>query len=416
MGQGGARYSSAMHRAHLVAIRAYRRTCGAWTQRRRLTTSSGPSGSCFAFHRSGLQGGRTISLLGEDGLVRSARLGKASRVHARLVPLPPSMVHVYIEDVESFHERAKQAGAEVTDLELSPAGDRRFHAHGSRRPRVVALSASTRPPNSCLTGSSIRWRVRRVLRVHTPSALSGHRHEEERHDREEGRKKAVVRRAAGTALVLVLALAVAGPVAAGKKAAADGDKTPPTTRRTYAPRAWARRASPSPGTRQRTTRELHLLRQQGRPELHRAQGQTTYTIDWLSAGRTYTFYVTAVDSSLNTSGKSNTLRSRRWQDTAAPPRLRPSPARARPLPGRPTWNRVKDDTAEFVGLPYPRRRRPGYRTCELVRRDGCRSPAFAPATTYTFRVQIHDPSGLVHEQLDHADDRGVERRHLALGT
>ncbi len=41
---------------------------------------------------------------------------------------PPSMVHIYVEDVESLHARANQAGAEVTDLELSPAGDRRFTA------------------------------------------------------------------------------------------------------------------------------------------------------------------------------------------------------------------------------------------------------------------------------------------------
>jgi uncharacterized glyoxalase superfamily protein PhnB len=41
---------------------------------------------------------------------------------------PPSMVHVYVEDVESLHARAKQADAEVSDLELSPAGDRRFTA------------------------------------------------------------------------------------------------------------------------------------------------------------------------------------------------------------------------------------------------------------------------------------------------
>jgi uncharacterized glyoxalase superfamily protein PhnB len=38
------------------------------------------------------------------------------------------MVHVYVNDVESVHARAKQAGAEVTELELSPAGDRRFNA------------------------------------------------------------------------------------------------------------------------------------------------------------------------------------------------------------------------------------------------------------------------------------------------
>jgi hypothetical protein len=43
-------------------------------------------------------------------------------------------------------------------------------------------------------------------------------------------KQAVVRRAAGAALALVLGLVVVGPVAAGKKPPPPtGDKTPPTT-------------------------------------------------------------------------------------------------------------------------------------------------------------------------------------------
>ena len=41
---------------------------------------------------------------------------------------PASMIHIYVEDVESLHARARNAEAEVTDLELSPAGDRRFTA------------------------------------------------------------------------------------------------------------------------------------------------------------------------------------------------------------------------------------------------------------------------------------------------
>jgi uncharacterized glyoxalase superfamily protein PhnB len=36
------------------------------------------------------------------------------------------MIHVYVDDVEALHARSTKAGAEVTDLELSPAGDRRF--------------------------------------------------------------------------------------------------------------------------------------------------------------------------------------------------------------------------------------------------------------------------------------------------
>ena len=41
---------------------------------------------------------------------------------------PPSMIHVYVDDGEALRARAKKAGAEVTDLELSPVRDRRFTA------------------------------------------------------------------------------------------------------------------------------------------------------------------------------------------------------------------------------------------------------------------------------------------------
>jgi uncharacterized glyoxalase superfamily protein PhnB len=33
-----------------------------------------------------------------------------------------------VSDVDALHERGKGAGAEVTELEMSPAGDRRFTA------------------------------------------------------------------------------------------------------------------------------------------------------------------------------------------------------------------------------------------------------------------------------------------------
>jgi uncharacterized glyoxalase superfamily protein PhnB len=38
------------------------------------------------------------------------------------------MVHVYVEDVDALHARARAAGADAGDLEESPAGDRRFTA------------------------------------------------------------------------------------------------------------------------------------------------------------------------------------------------------------------------------------------------------------------------------------------------
>lgn len=67
-------------------------------------------------------------LLGEDGLVMLGQAGESFSSPRTLDIFPPSMIHIYVEDVEWLHSRAKNAGAEVTDLELSPAGDRRFTA------------------------------------------------------------------------------------------------------------------------------------------------------------------------------------------------------------------------------------------------------------------------------------------------
>src|SRR5829696_9242412 len=122
-------------------------------------------------------------------------------------------------------------------------------------------------------------------------------------------KKVVLRRAVGAAVALVLALAVAGPVAAGKKPPpTTGDKTPPTTptnlrvtslSQTSVTLAWDASTDNSGSF-------SYSLNKDGQG-FTVPQTQTSFTIDWLSAGRTYTFYVTAVDSSLNTSGKSNIL-------------------------------------------------------------------------------------------------------------
>ncbi len=74
--------------------------------------------------------GRTHNelLLGEDGLVMLGQAGESFSSPRTLGSVPPSMTHVYVDDVEALHARAKDARAEVTDLELSPAGDRRFTA------------------------------------------------------------------------------------------------------------------------------------------------------------------------------------------------------------------------------------------------------------------------------------------------
>jgi PhnB protein len=67
-------------------------------------------------------------VLGEDGLVM---IGQASDTFSSPRTLgidPPSLVHVYVDDVDALHERARAAGADTTEIEMSPVGDRRFTA------------------------------------------------------------------------------------------------------------------------------------------------------------------------------------------------------------------------------------------------------------------------------------------------
>ena len=70
----------------------------------------------------------TELLLGEDGLVMVGQAGEGFKSPKRLDAYPPVLIHFYVDDVDALHERASAAGADVTDLEMSPAGDRRFTA------------------------------------------------------------------------------------------------------------------------------------------------------------------------------------------------------------------------------------------------------------------------------------------------
>jgi PhnB protein len=67
-------------------------------------------------------------LIGEDGLVMLGQAGAGFSSPRTLGVYPPSMVHVYVDDVDALHARAQAGGAEITELEMSPAGDRRFTA------------------------------------------------------------------------------------------------------------------------------------------------------------------------------------------------------------------------------------------------------------------------------------------------
>ena len=205
-------------------------------------------------------------------------------------------------------------------------------------------------------------------------------------------KKAVVRRVAGAALALVLALAVAGPVAAGKKPPpTTGDKTPPTTPtnlrvtslgQTSVSLAWDASTDNSGSFSYSVNKDGQGFTV--------PQGQTTYTIDWLSAGRTYTFYVTAVDRSLNTSGKSNILTVTTLADSAAPPAPTLTGHVRGPSQVRLTWNRVEDDTSTFVTYRIFAN---GTRVTQHLNWYGETDVVLrhlTPSTTYTFTVKALD--------------------------
>lgn len=67
-------------------------------------------------------------VVGDDGLVMLGQAWPGFKGPRSLGVDAPSMIHVYVADVEAVHRRAIAAGAEVTDLELAPIGGRRFTA------------------------------------------------------------------------------------------------------------------------------------------------------------------------------------------------------------------------------------------------------------------------------------------------
>jgi uncharacterized glyoxalase superfamily protein PhnB len=70
----------------------------------------------------------TELVLGDDGLVMLGQAGESFESPRRLDAYPSVLVHLYVDDVDALHERARAAGADVTDLETAPVGDRRFTA------------------------------------------------------------------------------------------------------------------------------------------------------------------------------------------------------------------------------------------------------------------------------------------------
>jgi len=70
----------------------------------------------------------TELVLGDDGLVMLGQAGESFKSPKRLDAYPSALIHLYVDDVDALHERARAAGADMTELETAPVGDRRFTA------------------------------------------------------------------------------------------------------------------------------------------------------------------------------------------------------------------------------------------------------------------------------------------------
>ena len=202
-------------------------------------------------------------------------------------------------------------------------------------------------------------------------------------------KTAVLRQATGAALALVLALVVVGSAAASR-----GDRTPPTTptnlrvvslTHTSVTLAW-NASTDNSGT------FSYSVNKDGQ-SFTVPQTRTSYTIDWLSAGQTYNFYVTAVDGSLNTSGRSNTVTVTTPRDTTPPTTPTLSGSVRGPSQVFLSWTRSTDDLSYFVGYRIFAN---GVLVTEHVNWYSETSVVLRhlrPATSYTFTVQAHDHAG-----------------------
>lgn len=125
--------------------------------------------------------------------------------------------------------------------------------------------------------------------------------------------------------------------------------------------------------------------------------QTSYTLTWLSPGRTYTFYVYAVDNALNVSGNSNTVTVTTQPDLIPPSAPVLSSPDVSPSQVWLKWTESFDDLPlSFVGYSV-------YVNGALatglnwVNHREVSLRHLSPATTYTFKVTARDASGNVAE-------------------
>jgi chitodextrinase len=203
-------------------------------------------------------------------------------------------------------------------------------------------------------------------------------------------RKVVVRRAAGAALMLVLGLIVVGSAGA----AAVRDRTPPTAptdlrvtslTHTSVTLAWNASTDNSGSVSYAVSKDGQSFTV--------PSGRTTYTIDWLSPGRTYSFAVTATDRALNQSQPSNTVTVTTPRDTTPPTAPALSGNVRGPSQVSLTWTASTDDFATFVGY---RILAGGAPVTQHVNWLGERTVVLrhlTPATTYAFTIEARDSNG-----------------------
>ena len=203
-------------------------------------------------------------------------------------------------------------------------------------------------------------------------------------------RQAVVRRTASAASALVFVLVVVGSVSA----ATARDRTPPTTPTNLRVTSLSHKSVTlawDPST-DNSGSFSYSVNKDGQG-FTVPQTRTTYTIDWLSPGQTYSFYVTAVDKALNRSGQSNTVTVTTPRDTTPPTPPQLAGSVRGPSQVSLTWTQATDDLATFVGYQIFANGAP---VTQHVNWFGERSVVLrhlTPATSYTFTVQARDSGG-----------------------
>jgi hypothetical protein len=191
-------------------------------------------------------------------------------------------------------------------------------------------------------------------------------------------------------------------------AAPGGKKPPPTTTTTVADRSAP--TTPSnlrvTGTT-KTTISLawdpstdngafsYVVRQDNHLSWTVNQTQTTYTLTWMSPGRTYSFYVYAVDRGLNTSGNSNTVTATTLPDLTPPSAPVLSVTNVSPSQIWLSWTESTDDMPPSVSsVGYTVYVNGAVATgLNWINHRDASLRHLTPSTTYTFKVTARDGGG-----------------------